>query len=105
MASHSSILDRQIPWTEEPGGLYDLAVKQQVQISVHHLQQCQPGCWSKLSTACMKHTMYNGIFAKVAAPGVKTVYYSSGSEPQKTSRLLSPHARFNKGDFGKRYLG
>ena len=52
MTTHSSILDWEIPWTEEPGGLYspwghkrvrhDLAAKQQQQQSLSEDVQCWP---------------------------------------------------------------
>ena len=52
MATHSSILDWEIPWTEEPGGLYspwghkrvghDLAAKHQQQQSLSEDVQCWP---------------------------------------------------------------
>ena len=41
MATHSSILAWEIPWTEEPGGLQSTRVaKSQTQLSDLHFMQC-----------------------------------------------------------------
>ena len=35
MATHSNILARKIPWTEEPGGLQSMVSQSQMQLSAH----------------------------------------------------------------------
>ena len=43
MATHSNILARRIPWTEEPGGLQSIGLKELVLIkaTLHaHMQKC-----------------------------------------------------------------
>ena len=37
IATHCSILAREIPWTEEPGGLHDLATKKTTETTTQHL--------------------------------------------------------------------
>ena len=37
IATHSSILAREIPWTEEPGGLHDLATEETTKTTTQHL--------------------------------------------------------------------
>ena len=37
IATHSSILAREIPWTEEHGGLHDLATKKITKTTTQHL--------------------------------------------------------------------
>ena len=37
MATHSSTLDWEIPWTEEPGGLQSTGLQSQAQLSTSHI--------------------------------------------------------------------
>ena len=49
MSTHSSILAREIPWTEEPGGLQSVGSQSQTQLGMHvaaFTLSCQ--CWTAL---------------------------------------------------------
>ena len=49
MATHSSILARRIPWTEEPSGLYSVGSQTVVHDWVTKAFFFQPSCWSALT--------------------------------------------------------
>ena len=54
MATHSSILARKIPWTEESGGLQSTGSKSQTQLSMH--TPLQPNTGSQSQTQLSMHT-------------------------------------------------
>ena len=52
MATHSSILDWRIPWTEEPGGLQSMGLQSWTPLSDFHFTSCMPQ-GTRLDTGCV----------------------------------------------------
>ena len=76
MATHSSILAWEIPWTEESGGLqstgsqsvgFNLATKQQFE---------EEGCYEHLSNIYLTSTSQEGALKRIRIPGSKTQPFS-----------------------------
>ena len=76
MATHSSILAWEIPWTEESGGLQPVG-SQSVGLNLATKQQFEEeGCCEHLSSIHLTSTFQEGTLKRIRIPGSKTQPFS-----------------------------